>query len=83
MTSHEIFENVVATFVDIASIMVAYAVGIHQFNFLVGVAYAILDAILVVWMRKPLSNLIRSALEIHRAPWSRRNAFFFDLTEST
>lgn len=54
----------VATSVDIASIMVAYTVGIHQFNFLLGLAYAFFDALIVVWMRKPLSRLIRSALAI-------------------
>ena len=79
MSSHDIFENMVATFVDIVSIMVAYTVGIHQFNFLVGAAYAILDAILVVWMRKPLSNLVRSAIEIRGGRSFTRDVYVADL----
>lgn len=59
MSNHEVFENTVATFVDIGSIMVAYTVGIHQFNFFLGLAYALFDAIIVVWMRKPLSQGVR------------------------
>jgi hypothetical protein len=63
MTSkHEAFENIVATFVDVASVMIAYAIGMQQSNFLLGVGYALFDAFIVVWMRKPLSNLIRSVL---------------------
>jgi hypothetical protein len=80
MSSHEIFENMVATFVDIGSIMVAYTVGIHQSNFLVGISYAILDAILVVWMRKPLSNLIRSALQIRGGRSAMRDVYLADIS---
>jgi hypothetical protein len=58
-SSHEAFDNTVATSVDVPSIMVAYAVGIHRFNFLVGLAYAFFDALVVVWMRKPLSGFVR------------------------
>ena len=78
-TNHEVFENVVATIVDVGSIMVAYTVGIHQYNFLVGIGYAIFDAILVVWMRKPLSHLVRQVLAI-RADKSRiRDAYIADM----
>ena len=58
------FENTVATFVDVASMMLAYVVGIHQFNFFFGLAYAFFDALIVVWMRKPLSRLVRNALGV-------------------
>lgn len=61
------FENVVATFVDVGSIMVAYTVGIHQFNIFVGLAYGCLDAILVVWMRKPLSRAVRHVLDLRKS----------------
>jgi hypothetical protein len=64
ISNHEAFENVVATVVDMASIMIAYAIGMHQSNFYMGMAYAVFDAFLVVWMRKPLTHLIRSALSI-------------------
>jgi hypothetical protein len=76
---HEAFENVVATFVDVASIMVAYVVGIHQFNFLVGLAYAIFDAILVVWMRKPLTRLVRNVLAMKGGRSHVRDFYVADL----
>ena len=49
----------VASVVDVTSVMVAYTIGITQSSILLGLAYAIFDAIIVVWMRKPLSRLIR------------------------
>jgi hypothetical protein len=79
ISSHEAFENTVATFVDIASIMVAYTVGIHQVNFLVGVAYACFDALVVVWMRKPLSRLVRHVLDIRGGRSSIENTYIADL----
>lgn len=79
MSSHEVFENTVATFVDVASIMVAYTVGIHQFNFLVGLAYACFDALMVVWMRKPLSRLIRHVLSVRRDPSQVSDVYVADL----
>jgi hypothetical protein len=44
--------------VDVTSVMVAYTIGITQANIFLGVGYAIFDAIIVVWMRKPLTRLI-------------------------
>jgi hypothetical protein len=79
ISSHEVFENTVATFVDIASIMVAYTVGIHQVNFLVGVAYAFFDALVVVWMRKPLSRLVRHVFTIRGSRSSIENAYVADI----
>jgi hypothetical protein len=71
MTSNrEVFENVVATFVDIASIMVAYTIGIHQSSFFLGLAYGLFDAAIVVWMRKPLANAIGFAFRFRsRRAW--------------
>jgi len=79
MSNHEVFENVVATVVDVASIMVAYVVGIHQFNFVVGIGYAFFDAVLVVWMRKPLTRLIRSVLTIGGGRSQTRDFYVADL----
>jgi len=79
MSSHEVFENAVATVVDVASIMVAYFVGIHQFNFVVGIAYAVFDAVLVVWMRKPLTRLVRSVLAIKGGRAEMRDFYVADL----
>ncbi len=52
--------------VDIASIMVAYTIGISQSSFLLGLAYGLFDAILVVWMRKPISGAIHRLFEATR-----------------
>ncbi len=58
MSSNEALENVVASIVDITSVMVAYTIGITQSSFLLGLAYGVFDAIIVVWMRKPLTRMI-------------------------
>ena len=49
----------VASVVDVTSVMIAYTIGISQSNYLLGFGYAIFDAIIVVWMRKPLARLVR------------------------
>jgi hypothetical protein len=48
--------------------MVAYTIGISQSSIILGFAYAIFDAIVVVWMRKPLTRIIRRAARIRYAP---------------
>ena len=65
---------------DVASIMVAYVVGIHQFNFIVGLAYAFFDAVLVVWMRKPLTRLVRNVLAMRGGRPSQRDMYVADLS---
>lgn len=49
----------VASVVDVTSVMVAYTIGITQSSVLLGLAYGVFDAIIVVWMRKPISRAIR------------------------
>jgi hypothetical protein len=49
----------VASVVDVTSVMVAYTIGIAQANILLGIGYAIFDAIIVVWMRKPITRFVR------------------------
>jgi hypothetical protein len=56
----EVFDNSVATLVDVSSILFAYQIGLHNFGWEVGIFYGFLDAFLVVWMRKPISRLVRS-----------------------
>ena len=65
---------------DVASIMVAYFVGIHQINFVVGLAYAVFDAVLVVWMRKPITRLVRTVLAIRGGRAHIRDFYVADLT---
>jgi hypothetical protein len=55
----EVFENTVATLIDITSVLVAYQIGVNKFSFEMGVLYSIFDAVIVVWMRKPISRLVR------------------------
>ncbi len=52
----------VASVIDISSIMIAYTIGVTQSSFLLGLAYGLFDAFLVVWLRKPISGLVRRAV---------------------
>jgi hypothetical protein len=54
----------VASVVDVTSVMVAYTIGITQSSIFLGLAYGIFDAIIVVWMRKPLSRLVRRVVAL-------------------
>jgi hypothetical protein len=64
--------------VDVISVMIAYTIGIQQSNFILGVAYAVFDAIIVVWMRKPLSRLLRSVVAIRGGRSSMRDVYLAD-----
>ena len=64
MSNHEVFENLVASAVDITSVMVAYTIGITQSSVLLGLAYAVFDAFIVVWLRKPISQLVRRVVRL-------------------
>jgi hypothetical protein len=50
--------------VDVTSVMVAYTIGITQSSFLLGLAYGVFDAIIVVWLRKPISGAIRRVVNV-------------------
>ena len=45
-------ENLVASAVDILSIMFAYRLGLSQLGLSAGIAYGIFDAWLVIWQRE-------------------------------
>jgi len=80
MNNHEVFENVVASVVDVASIMVAYTIGISQSSFLLGIAYAIFDAIIVVWLRKPLSRVVQSLVALSGKRAEMRDMYVADVS---
>ena len=80
MNNHEVFENVVASVVDVASIMVAYTIGISQSSFLLGIAYAFFDAIIVVWLRKPLSRVVRSLVALGGKRTELRDMYVADVS---
>jgi len=52
-------ENSVATFIDFASILVAYNLGVLQLGVGVGLAYAVFDAYVVIWARRRITGLVR------------------------
>lgn len=48
----------VASVVDVASILFAYRLGMDQFGIAAALGYALLDAYLVIWQRKRFTNWI-------------------------
>ena len=56
----EVFDNAVASLVDVTSILFAYQIGVAGYGIGAGMLYAMFDAFIVIWMRKPISRLARS-----------------------
>lgn len=54
----EFKENLVATTVDVASILFAYNIGVHQFGWEFGLGYAAFDAYVVIWEKKRLTSML-------------------------
>ena len=54
----ETSENVVATIVDITSILIAYRLGMDQYGIVSALGYAALDAYVVIWQRKRLTKWV-------------------------
>jgi len=59
--------------------MVAYTIGITQSSVLLGLGYAIFDAIIVVWMRKPLSQFIRKVVRLGTGEASPGDRYVADI----
>jgi hypothetical protein len=78
ISNRDLFENAVASVVDVGSIMVAYTIGIRQSNFLLGVGYALFDALIVVWLRKPISGLIRGAFSTVSGRSRLRDVYIYE-----
>ncbi|MDG6904924.1 MAG: hypothetical protein JRN20_03965 [Nitrososphaerota archaeon] len=51
-------ENMVASVVDMSSIMFAYSLGMRNMNLLFGLGYALFDAWIVIWQRKRITRLM-------------------------
>ena len=66
---NETFENLVATFVDVGSILLAYGIGVGGYGIAAGLAYAAFDAFIVVWMRTRMARLVRRL-----NPWKAKPA---------
>ncbi|MEM0075743.1 MAG: hypothetical protein QXV84_05290 [Conexivisphaerales archaeon] len=58
----DVYENAVASVVDVTSILIAYTIGVNQMGFIFGIAYALFDAWMVVWMRKPIFSLVKKIM---------------------
>jgi hypothetical protein len=80
ISDHEVYENVVATVVDVTSVMVAYSIGIQQSSFVLGLAYAVFDAIVVVWLRKPITRMIRSVIAMSGRRPDLRDRYVADIS---
>jgi len=63
-SSQELAENSVATLIDFASILVAYNLGVLQLGVAVGLAYAVFDAYVVIWMRRRITGLVRRLVRL-------------------
>ena len=63
-SSQELAENSVATLIDFASILVAYNLGVLQLGIAVGLAYAVFDAYVVIWMRRRITGLVRRLVRL-------------------
>ncbi len=63
-SSQELAENSVATFIDFASILVAYNLGVLQLGVAVGLAYAVFDAYIVIWMRRRITGVVRRLVRL-------------------
>ena len=55
-------ENLVATIVDITSIMVAYRLGMDQYGIVSALGYAAFDAYIVIWQRKRLARWVHKLI---------------------
>ncbi len=56
-------ENLVASVVDIASLMFAYHLGVEQLGPIAGIGYGIFDAWIVIWQRERISNAIHKSTQ--------------------
>jgi hypothetical protein len=54
-------DNIVASFVDVASLFVAYRIGVEQLGPIAGVGYGIFDAWIVIWQRERIALYVRKS----------------------
>jgi hypothetical protein len=65
-------DNIVASFVDIGSMFLAYRIGVAQLGVVAGLAYGILDAWLVIWQRKRIAEAVHRFLCFFRIRFFKR-----------
>ena len=54
----ETHDKIVASFVDVGSIFLAYQLGVSQLGPLAGLGYGMFDAWIVIWQRERIANAI-------------------------
>jgi hypothetical protein len=54
-------ENLVASVVDVASLFVAYHLGVEQLGPLAGIGYGFFDAWIVIWQRERISSALHKS----------------------
>jgi hypothetical protein len=57
----ETHDKIVASFVDVSSICLAYSLGVSHFGMWEGLGYGLFDAWIVIWQRDRISNFIYRA----------------------
>jgi hypothetical protein len=66
-------DNIVASLVDVASILFAYRIGVSQLGAWAGIAYGAFDAWLVVWQRQRISDCVhRAANQFRKTGWLKK-----------
>jgi hypothetical protein len=55
----EFFEKSVASIIDVASVLVAYNIGMDRLGMAYGFIYAGMDAFIVVWLSRPITGIVR------------------------
>jgi hypothetical protein len=66
-------DNIIASVVDVASIVFAYKLGVAQLGIAAGLGYGVFDAWIVIWQRDRIANGVRSFSDrLHTLPSFRR-----------
>ena len=55
----EFFEKSVASMIDVASVLIAYNIGMDRLGIAYGFIYAGMDAFVVVWLSRPITGVVR------------------------
>ena len=51
-------DNLIASFVDVASIVFAYKLGVSQLGIAAGLGYGVFDAWIVIWQRDRIAGMV-------------------------
>jgi len=60
-------DNIIASIVDVASIVFAYKLGVSQLGIAAGLGYGVFDAWIVIWQRERIASGLRTVGDHLRA----------------